>query len=80
MSDHITIEGQDGTFAAYVARPKTSPAPAIVVLQELFGVNADIRKHSILIPPLRSISMIVPHPGLVHQSTCSISSDVNLRP
>ena len=29
----------------YIARPKTSPAPAIVVLQELSGVNADIRKH-----------------------------------
>ena len=45
MKDHITIEGHDGTFAAYIARPKTSPAPAVVVLQELFGVNADIRKH-----------------------------------
>ena len=42
---HITIKGQGGTFAAYIARPKTSPAPAVVVLQELFGVNADIRKH-----------------------------------
>ena len=44
MKDHITLKGQDGTFAAYIARPKTSPAPAVVVLQELFGVNADIRK------------------------------------
>jgi carboxymethylenebutenolidase len=44
MNDRITIEGHDGVFAAYIARPKTSPAPAIVVLQELFGVNADIRK------------------------------------
>src|ERR1700726_968869 len=44
MTDHITIEGHDGTFAAYIARPKASPAPAVVVLQELFGVNADIRK------------------------------------
>jgi carboxymethylenebutenolidase len=44
MKDHITIEGRDGTFNAYVARPKTSPAPAVVVLQELFGVNTDIRK------------------------------------
>ena len=42
--DHITIEGHDGTFAAYIARPKAQPAPAVVVLQELFGVNADIRK------------------------------------
>jgi carboxymethylenebutenolidase len=45
MSEHITIKGHDGAFAAYIARPKTSPAPAVVVLQELFGVNADIRKH-----------------------------------
>jgi carboxymethylenebutenolidase len=44
MNDHITVKGQGGTFAAYIARPKTSPAPAVVVLQELFGVNADIRK------------------------------------
>ena len=34
MKDHITIEGHDGAFAAYIARPKTSPAPAVVVLQE----------------------------------------------
>ena len=45
MKDHITVKGQDGAFAAYIARPKTSPASAVVVLQELFGVNADIRKH-----------------------------------
>jgi carboxymethylenebutenolidase len=44
MKDRITIEGHDGAFAAYIARPKTVPVPAIVVLQELFGVNADIRK------------------------------------
>ena len=44
MKDHITIQGRDGAFDAYVARPKASPAPAVVVLQELFGVNADIRK------------------------------------
>ena len=45
MNNHISVNGQDGTFAAYIARPKTSPAPAVVILQELFGVNADIRKH-----------------------------------
>jgi carboxymethylenebutenolidase len=45
VNDRITVEGHDGEFAAYIARPKNSPAPAVVVLQELFGVNADIRKH-----------------------------------
>jgi carboxymethylenebutenolidase len=44
MKDRITIEGGDGAFGAYVGRPKALPAPAVVVLQELFGVNADIRK------------------------------------
>src|SRR5580704_5184784 len=44
MNDRITIEGRDGAFGAYIARPKASPASAVVVLQELFGVNADIRK------------------------------------
>src|SRR5277367_469583 len=44
MNDRITIEGQDGAFGAYIARPKALPASAVVVLQELFGVNADIRK------------------------------------
>jgi carboxymethylenebutenolidase len=44
MGDRITIEGQDGAFNAYIARPKIMPAAAVVVLQELFGVNADIRR------------------------------------
>src|SRR5271169_6927833 len=44
MNDRITIEGRDGAISAYIARPKASPASAVVVLQELFGVNADIRK------------------------------------
>ncbi len=45
MKAHITIYGQHGVFGAYIARPKILPAPAVVVLQELFGVNADIRRH-----------------------------------
>jgi len=44
MNNRMTIECRDGAFAAYISRPKTSPASAVVVLQELFGVNADIRK------------------------------------
>jgi len=37
MNDRITIEGRDGAFGAYIARPKTLPAPAVVVLHEVFG-------------------------------------------
>jgi carboxymethylenebutenolidase len=43
--NQITVKGQAGTFSAYIARPKALPASAVIVLQELFGVNADIRKH-----------------------------------
>src|SRR6202035_5874823 len=43
MENQITIKSPDGTFHAYVSRPATLPAPTVVVLQELFGVNADIR-------------------------------------
>src|ERR1700740_2098520 len=45
MKDRITVERRGGAFGAYIARPKTLPASAVIVLQELFGVNADIRKH-----------------------------------
>jgi carboxymethylenebutenolidase len=41
--NQLVIHSPDGTFHAYVARPAQLPAPAVVVLQELFGVNADIR-------------------------------------
>jgi len=44
MKDPVTIQGQDGAFGAYIARPMALPAPAVVVLHEVFGVNADIRK------------------------------------
>jgi len=44
MKDRITIEGRDGAFSAYMARPKALPAPAVVVLQEIFGVNMDMRE------------------------------------
>ncbi len=44
MNDRIAIEGRDGAFDAYISRPKTLPAPAVVVLHEVFGVNTDIRK------------------------------------
>ena len=44
MENHIVIASPAGTFRAYIARPKALPAPAVVVLHEVFGVNADIRK------------------------------------
>lgn len=45
MSESITIQAHDdGSFSAYVARPQgAGPFPAVVVIQEIFGVNAVMR-------------------------------------
>ncbi|ODT63789.1 MAG: carboxymethylenebutenolidase [Phenylobacterium sp. SCN 69-14] len=43
MGEMTTIKTQDGDFAAYVARPSNLKAPAVVVIQEIFGVNAVMR-------------------------------------
>jgi len=40
----LDVATPDGTFQAYVAKPKKLPAPAVVVLHEVFGVNADMRE------------------------------------
>lgn len=42
-SETITLTVPDGTFSAYVARPAATPAPAVVVIQEIFGVNQVMR-------------------------------------
>jgi len=39
----ITLEGPDGAFTAYLALPGKTPAPAILVAQEIFGVNQVMR-------------------------------------
>ena len=44
MSD-ITISGGDGDFSAYLAAPAGGNGPGILVIQEIFGVNADMHAH-----------------------------------
>jgi carboxymethylenebutenolidase len=40
----IDVQTSDARFKTYIARPAVFPAPAIVVIQEIFGVNADLRE------------------------------------
>ncbi|MDB5418186.1 MAG: ysgA [Phenylobacterium sp.] len=44
MGERTTITTNDGSFSAYVARPKAASASAVVVIQEIFGVNAVMRE------------------------------------
>src|SRR3546814_20683699 len=39
----VTIKGRDGSFKAYLALPRTTPAAGVVVAQEIFGVNQVMR-------------------------------------
>ena len=46
MTSQVTISTLSGEdeFGAYVARPAGTPKAAIVVIQEIFGINAGIRR------------------------------------
>lgn len=44
MSEYATLHAADGhTLSAYVARPVAQPTAGLVIVQEIFGVNAHIR-------------------------------------
>ncbi len=43
MGSYITIQVADGEFQAYVARPAVEPAPVVVAIQEIFGINDDLK-------------------------------------
>jgi carboxymethylenebutenolidase len=44
MSEYVTLNAADGhELSAYVARPVGEPVAALVVVQEIFGVNKHIR-------------------------------------
>ncbi len=40
----VTINGADGAFTGYLASPGTGRGPGLVVIQEIFGVNAVMRE------------------------------------
>ena len=44
MSERLSITTEGGTLSAYVAKPAAAKAPAVVVIQEIFGVNQVMRE------------------------------------
>ena len=44
MGEYREVQTDEGNFAVYVALPARTPAPAVVVLQEIFGINEDMRE------------------------------------
>jgi carboxymethylenebutenolidase len=44
VTHSLTVTTPDGTFDAYIAMSALTPAPVVVVIQEIFGVTAGIRQ------------------------------------
>jgi carboxymethylenebutenolidase len=44
MNEYIDIDVPEGYFRAYRAHPAHTPAPVVVVLQEIFGINEDMKE------------------------------------
>ncbi|MGB3738735.1 MAG: dienelactone hydrolase family protein [Pontixanthobacter sp.] len=84
MSRTVTIDSlsekvRDGgdTFSAYVARPAETPKAAIVVIQEIFGVNAGIRRKC---DKLAEAGYLAVAPDLFHRLEPDIQLDPDVEP
>ena len=44
MASQLEIAGQDGGFKGYLSLPKSGRGPGVVLLQEIFGINAYMRQ------------------------------------
>ena len=64
-TQNVTIPVGDLEMPAYVARPNDDRAPGVIVLQEIFGVNADMRALTDLIA---SAGYLAAAPALFHRT------------
>jgi carboxymethylenebutenolidase len=73
MDQYLSVGTTDGQFSAYCVMPNKTPAPVVVVLQEIFGVNADIKETCEWIASLGYIAL---SPDLFwrHEAGLSLSS------
>lgn len=47
-----------GTFSAFVARPAALPAPALIIIQEIFGVNNGLKQKAIEMAALGYLAIV----------------------
>ncbi len=73
METRIIIASDDGAFGACIAQPAPATAPAVVVLHEVFGVNADIRKTC---EELATLGFIAVAPDLFWRQESGVDLDV----
>jgi len=70
VNDNLTVQTADGMkMDAYVAYPSSGRGPAIVVIQEIFGVNPWLRK---IADWLASEGYIAVAPDLFHRMEANV--------
>ena len=79
MSEQIKLDSLDAdkSFNAYVARPANDAKAAIVVIQEIFGINAGIRRKC---DKLAEEGYLAIAPDLFHQFEDGIELDPDIKP
>ena len=79
MSEIVRLDTLDGenSFNAYVARPGGEAKAAIVVIQEIFGINAGIRRKC---DKLAEDGYLAVAPDLFHQFEDGIELDPDIEP
>jgi carboxymethylenebutenolidase len=77
MTGSITITTDAGSFAAYRADPAGSPRGAIVVIQEIFGINAGIRRQCDLFAEAGYLALA---PDLFWRFAAGVELDPDVKP
>ncbi len=72
MAQHTQLQAADGhKFDAYIAQPTGEPKAGIVVVQEIFGVNAHIRSVADRFAQVRDIWSSLPRSSTALSATSS---------
>ncbi|MBD8547279.1 dienelactone hydrolase family protein [Sphingomonas sp. CFBP 8760] len=77
MTGSITINVDDGSFTAYRADPAGTPRGAIVVIQEIFGINAGIRRQCDLFAEAGYLAIA---PDLFWRFAAGVELDPDVKP
>jgi len=77
MTGSITINADDGSFIAYRADPAGTPRGAIIVIQEIFGINAGIRRQCDLFAEAGYLAIA---PDLFWRFAAGVELDPDVKP
>jgi len=77
MTQTITIGTPDGDLPAYLAAPASTPRAAVIVIQEIFGINAGIRRKC---DTLAEAGYFAIAPALFHRFAPGLELDPDIAP